>query len=352
MADFRLYIEKDPSSFWSLKDDWTSFLNEIPGANPFLTPHWIGISYEFFSSDRELFLVVVRDQMDRFTGAVPWALRKVDDHVEIEHAVPEDVCLYLDFPIDQRFRSEVLKGSLELVGREYPGARLSIRFPYIREDSPSLWSLQKLLDERGIESEKIEAGKLYYMDLPENYEDFLFSLKKRERTQLQKTEKRARRIADLNELELRSPEEINRGLDVFMRLYRLQKEDSGDTLTPGYEAFLREIFLVFSQQSWAALYILNADGWNVGALLALEFRGKAFVFAGAEDPQAKEIAPLALLMNGLIKSSISRGIRRIEILQDSLPTEYYPLKQVRYYIFKAEERPVPSPRGERERVSR
>ena len=352
MADFRLYIEKDPSSFWSLKDEWTSFLNEIPGTNPFLTPHWVGISYEFFSSDRELFLVIVRDTSGRFLGVVPWALRKVNDHVEIEHAVPEDICLYLDFPIDQRFRSDVLKGSLELVEREHPGARLSLRFPYIREDSPSLWSLQKLLDERGIESEKIEAGRLYYMDLPDNYEDFLFSLKKRERTHLQKMEKRARRIADLREIELRSPEEVNRGLDVFMRLYRLQMEETGNSLSPGYEAFLREIFLVFSQQSWAALHILNADGWNVGAILALEFRGNTFVFTGAEDPQAREISPLTLLMNGLIKSSISRGVKRIEILQDGLPTGFFPLKQVRYYIFKAEERPVPSPSGERERASR
>ncbi len=352
MTELRLSVEKDPSSFWSLKDEWMSFLSKTHQMNPFLTPHWIGLSYEFFAGDRDLFLVTVRDKTNQFIGAIPWAIRSINNHIELVQAVPEEIGFYIDFPLDQRIRTEALKNAIELVTHEYPSSRISIRFQYLREDSPNLWALGKLLDEKGIESEKLEAGKLHHLLLPESYEDFIFSLKKRERAQLQKIGKRARRIADLEEIVITRPEKINSALDVFLRLFRLQNSDADNYLTPGLEAYMREMFLVFAQQGWTSLFVLRADGWNIASILTIDFFDTAYVLAAAQDPQAKELSPLALLLNFLVKHSIERHLKKIEFINGELPLDGFPLKQVRYYLFVAEEKPVSSPpKREGERAS-
>ncbi len=304
MLDLR--ISSDPSIFWDLADEWLELLKRQPDKTPFITPHWLGIAYDFFASDEELSLITLRDSSGVLQGVLPLVKRVRGECVVVEFPFAAGYGYY-DFVITPKYRNEAIEEAFRLVrGASDFRAELG---PF-HAQSPTLWALQKAAQNLNLNFEKVEVGSFAYIDLPDSMDELIFSMRPHDRRKFTKLVKRAHRLANMQIKSVDRPELIDEGIDSLVRIMRLL----GKEIEPGHEAFLREIARILSQYGWLSIRCLDADGWRVAVALLTRYGDTVHILVEDIDPNAADVQPGVVLLVNIIEDAISMGIKRIEIL--------------------------------------
>lgn len=301
--------ERDFSAFWTHGTEWHSLLEKLPEGNPFLLPQWIGLSYEYFAGEEKLLLLLAKSQENSFLGILPVALRlEGEEELHATFLQREEVTPYADFILDPKERGKILKEALMFLTQEARRGRLAFDFAPLREDSPTLWALSKEAEVLGFEVKKEEIRQLPYLVLPSNFEQYLYSLKGRER-QFAKTKERAERMTHLKGRTIRTPEEVNEYLDHFFRLLNLKPS----LISPGLEAFFREIFLLYAKAGAFSFCLLEAEGWPVAMGAVFEWKETLHLYRYAVEPEAQEFSPGVLLLFYILREAVEARKKRLEI---------------------------------------
>lgn len=278
-----------------------------------MSPIWQGLSFEFFGGGETFYLFIVEDSGE-LKAALPLMVDEERNPPLVQFTTFSPLTPYNELVISPELRSETIKlFTTKLKGME--GGNIALKLEAFREDSPFLWAVEKRL-EVDFNIEKVKTGEFTHLLLRESFEDFFYSLKGAERKKLQKIMKRVERMADLEVKIYRKPEEVLEHMDEFFRIYRMESKEKFDYMTPGVEAFLREVFLLFSKEGKFSLYVLEADGWKVGTLAIFEENSDVFLYASGFDPQAEELDPSLFLFIKFLINSIRRGMKEMEILDN------------------------------------
>lgn len=310
----RLEILHDPSSFWSLKDEWMSLVERVPGTTPFMTPHWTGLSFEYFASDEELDLVLLYNERGELVGVVPLVRMREDGSRKISLLQNWDVTPYADWLVLPQYRAVALQTIFRHFHSMYGEGGMVLSLQFLREDSPIVTSLERLSEEVGIPLTKMEAYRIREIFLPRTFEKFLYGLKSPLRKKLQKSVSKLERQFNMRHRFLEDPEEINENLDPFFRLFR-NSLTGKSFLTPGREAFFREIFLLMAREGWFKLSLMEAKGWRISAFAILDFSETFYLYMLGMDPGAKDFSPIDLHLYYLIVEAIRRGKGKIQMLE-------------------------------------
>lgn len=347
----KIRIEKDPAQFWRLKEKWGELVDSLPYRNPFMTSQWQGLSFEFFGGGETFYLVLVEGKRREFLGAVPVVVDEIKEIPVVSFAGPHDVTPYTELQISSPHRGEALPLFLESIEKLNEGG-VDFSLSALREDSPNLWTLQQTFEKRGYLSTKIPVGSFYQIKIPLSFESFFYGLKASDRKNLQKILGRAERLAKIHYRVFVKPEEVNEHLDDFFRLFALD-DRKRNFLTPGKEAFYREIFVIFAREGWLRLYVMEADGWKIGSLVVIDFGDTYYVYAVGEDPQANDLKPKILLIMNLIKETIEKKKKWIEIFEDFEEKEpRLGSKKIQTFTIKAVKKEGNSSTGNEDRDSR
>lgn len=326
----RLEILHDPSSFWSVKDEWIGLLAKVPQVTPFLTPHWTGVSFEYFASDEELDLVLLYDSRGELVGIVPLVRVKENGKRKISLLQNWEITPYADWLVLPQYRVIALETIFNHFSNLYREGGLILSMQFLREDSPIINVLQRLASESNFTLRRNEAYKISELTIPSIFEKFLYGLKKPVREKLQKSLSKTKRQFNLKSTLLEDPEDINDNFDHFFRLFRQSSPERREFLTPGREAFFREVFILLAREGWFKLYMAEAEGWRISVLAILDFRDTFYVYTIGYDPAALGLSPVDLCVYSLIEEAIHRGKKRIEILEPFQDSVFFSLgKKVR-----------------------
>jgi CelD/BcsL family acetyltransferase involved in cellulose biosynthesis len=163
-------------------------------------------------------------------------------------------------------------------------------------------SAVKLLPNRG-------EDVLVAVDLLRDGPDLTSGKKRRE------LERLGRRLRETHEVALRrstAPEQIERDLDVLMRL---RAERWGGGFDPTEEAFVRTLAAALARLDLLRLWVLDVDGAAAGVLLGWRLGTRAFAYSQAFDPAHERLGVgMALLAHG-VRDSAEEGCAYFDMLR-------------------------------------
>lgn len=330
----RVELIHDPGMIWGLKDSWMEILSEIPDRHPFLTPHWMAMSFEYFVTDEKLTVALVKDDFGKLMGIFPFILRNTEDGKSLGFTPHASLTPYVDLIVSQKIRKPALISALRLIKAEENNFYISLKG--LKETSPSIWTLEQVVDGLGMESQKSVRNEAYYLELPESIEEVLYKghgkIWKKMQSVYKKMERGDYRIEIFENIG-----DVDDHFGSFWRLIRLLGNEN--LITPGKEAFLREVFMLFAREGWIKLFIVRSDGWRISAGAVFDYDDTYYLYLHGYDPEAEEAKPVHALLLAIIYNAIQNRKRKLEVVEENeLIKGLSTFKRIKVYKFLARQR--------------
>jgi CelD/BcsL family acetyltransferase involved in cellulose biosynthesis len=159
-----------------------------------------------------------------------------------------------------------------------------------------------------------------FIELPANYDAYFASRGRKRRKNLA----RARRILEQHGVEVRlytQPKELGPAIDTLIELHSLRwkrVQKSGTLGQPGFREFLKELSHAETQgRSFCRLYIMEARGRPVAAMLNFHYGKSALQFQNGFDPdwELAQHSPGSLLILHAIQRAIEEGLTCYDFLR-------------------------------------
>jgi CelD/BcsL family acetyltransferase involved in cellulose biosynthesis len=275
----------------------------ILAENPFVLPEWHA-AWAQANPAESPFVLVCRDEAGDVAGVVPLMLRGRTLLAPGEQLA--DWCGPACAPGDE---PRVAAAVIDALARRQPrwdvwqldrcrtgGAWLHAL------DSAARGSAVKLLPNRG-------EDVLVAVDLVRDGPDLTSGKKRRE------LERLGRRLREGHDVQLRrstAPEQIERDLDVLMRL---RADRWGGGFDPTEEAFVRTLAAALAHLDALRLWVLDVDGAAAGVLLGWRLGSRAFAYSQAFDGAYERLGVgMALLAHG-VRDSAEEGCAHFDMLR-------------------------------------
>lgn len=317
---YRLLVYEDPPDFFKLKDKWDRILDKID-AHPFLTPEWMGISFMYFFREGQLRLYAL-EESGELVGIFPLAVKSVDSVIHVTTTSYFEVTDYIDIIVSQRHR----RAFIDHVYQDLFGLSLGKGFvmdlPGIPGNSPTLWALRNLAKEMNLEYRQMELTRAPYLALPETFEDYLFSLKSKDRHEIRRKVSRAQRKANLEFEVFTEPWDVSQGMEDFYMLFSLSSAEKRSFLKPEMEAFFSEVFTMMASRGWIRLYFLKANGQRVATFLTIDYKNSFYLYNSGYNPDFHALSPGVVLLTYIIEDAIDLKREKIDFLRGKETYKY------------------------------
>ena len=180
MTEFNTTLITQRDDFLALSSDWNHLLEQSDAKNIFLTWEWLSTWYQYFSYEKQLWLIVVRDKNNQLMAIAPLMLQKrklstllsITELCFLGNNVGSDHC---DFILDALHTERLSNEIISFINKQPPCWDL-IHLEGLRKNALAQRILQTL--PTGHHSYPITCP---YLDLPENWTAYLSSLSKKRR---------------------------------------------------------------------------------------------------------------------------------------------------------------------------
>ncbi|MDO8689599.1 MAG: GNAT family N-acetyltransferase, partial [Dehalococcoidia bacterium] len=298
----------------TLSQEWDGLLEHDVARNIFLTPQWQELCWRNLHDESwELFLFSVRGGNDPL-GIAPLR-RRGDTICFIGNAEVSD---YLDFILKKGEEETFYQVLLDTLKAE-DWATLDLCS--LSASSPTLKHLPPMALSLGFSVTVEEETVAPAMDLPSSWDEYLASLDKKERHELRR---KARRMAANVSPRYYSLEgqELNHGMDDFLRLHRVSKDDKAIFMNEQMEGFFRAMAARFAEEGWARLYFLEANEERVATALCFQYGNESLLYNSGFDPAYGWLSVGLLLKSYCIQDAIESGKKRFDFLRGSEHYKY------------------------------
>jgi CelD/BcsL family acetyltransferase involved in cellulose biosynthesis len=322
-----LTVEKIPTidGFEQLRPVWNTLLAESASDQVSLTWEWLATWWEVFGSDRELYLLVVRDE-DRVVGLAPLLRRSIAHYGVLPFRRLEFLCSgeeeadeicspFLDFIFRRGREAEALGAVFDHL-RQRQADWDEIVLTDVLANSPNLSHLQSLCHEDGIGWEVTRNQTAVYISLPPDWESYLASLSRNSRWKI----RRGRRAVAEHGGELRVVDGAEGFSGHFETLIKLHQERWTTHGEPG--AFASEKFTRFHRRlvqqllplGWIRLYVLLLAGEPVSAIYDFVYHGRAYFYQiGRTGKPCSIDSPGMAIQSFAIEQAIGEGLTEYEM---------------------------------------
>ncbi len=196
-----------------------------------------------------------------------------------------------------------------------PSGRL-LRLPNLVEGTPTLSILPELCGRLGLSCRVEESDRSPRLPLPDDFEEYLGRLGKKERHELRR---KLRRASDpepgLRYRVTSDAAELPRDLDSFVALHRASQEGKERFMDDRMERFFREIAERFEATGNLRLSFLSAGESDIASAFQFEWNGSMLLYNSGFDPAFHRLSPGLVLLARCIQDAISRGIREYDFLR-------------------------------------
>ncbi|MCI0829237.1 MAG: GNAT family N-acetyltransferase [Chloroflexi bacterium] len=304
------------TSFQEIETEWESVLHDSPVDTLFLTPQWQKVWWDTFGDGRTMcgFTYLLPDGGAGDGVAAIASLARSGDTISFVGS--QDTFDYNDFPIRPGHEEGFYETLLECM--EEQDFRM-LRLDSLRESSPTLELLPEIARNRGytveIEQEDVTSG----ICLPGTWDEYLGSLKKKDRHELRRKLRRMDSQTDWKWYSVSEPLQVAERLDEFLVLMRLSRTDKDEFMTPERERFFHNITQRMAELGQLQLFFLDMDGSTVATCLCFDYGGSRLLYNSGYDPEYGYFS-VGLLLNAMcLKDAIDRGLTYFDFLRGPEP---------------------------------
>ena len=300
------------TSFQDAQGEWDSMLRESPAASIFLSPQWQEVWWENFSAGREM----AGFSVPAANGGVDAlaSLSRLDNAIGFVGA--PDTFDYNDFLVRPGFEEAFYRTLLDVLdGWEWDDLRLDS----LIEDSPTLAHLPEMARGRGysveVEYEDVTSG----VPLPEDWDEFLGLLTKKDRHELRRKLRRLDSQTDWRWYCLTTPDETMANFDSFLSLMRMSRTDKEEYMTPEREQFFRALCRRMAELDRVRLFFMEMGGEQVAASLCFDYDSARLLYNSGYNPSLSYYSVGLLLHAMCVKDAIERGLGYFDFLRGPEP---------------------------------
>jgi CelD/BcsL family acetyltransferase involved in cellulose biosynthesis len=321
---------KDLESLEELKDKWNELLFSSEQDCIFLTHEWISSWWKCFSEGNSLEILIFKDKGGSLAGIAPFMIKGGLDKSSpynngrtLRFIASEEVSDYCDFiTLDER-REEFYENLLSYLKTNYSDID-KIELMNIKSSSPTLNFLPGFAPEYGYSSSCNESEVAPLLELPSSYEDYIKSLSKKYRHELQRKLRRMESLEGIKVTKITDTKELQSSLETFISLHR-EGSPSKERFwkKKGMSAFFLEVASRFSRQKWVELNFLYHEDRIMAALLNFSYSDQVYFYNVAFDKDFARYSPGLFLFDHCIKQAISESKNKADFLRGREKYKYY-----------------------------
>lgn len=291
---------------------------DIPGlkwSHPFFLPVWLNTWWNSFRGDNEPYIRVVRDG-DEVIGVAPmmrrgstaWFMGKTD------------VCDYQDFIGREGREADFCAALLEDLAGNGIG---ELEMGHVRPDSLVRTWLLPAADKRGLAVETRQDNVSAEMDLPGNFDEYLSGLNKKQRHEVRRKVRRLNEEGTAVYRMVSVPEEVDRELDTFFRMFTESREDKAEFLTQDMETYFRKLAAALAGEGIIRIGVLELDGRPVAEVIGFDYGRTRYLYNSGYDPDYTGISAGLVSKVYTIRDAIERGLTMFDFLEGPEPYKYH-----------------------------
>jgi len=308
-----------------LRGEWDDLLRETESASIFQTWEWVTTWFEHFGSDRDIFVLTVRDGQGRLVGLAPFCFsRRRGGRFLYLLGLKDTLTEYFDATLHPDAADSAVEAIFD-AWRRAEGDWDLLRMPLSEGEGPFIRNLPRLAARHGyrVYSETREGMS---RPLPETWEAFHRSLKKSMKDNVNNYVNRLHREGHAEKLVVvEDPAKLDAALDTFFDLHRLRAEaelgvqHSDAFIRPETRGFLRTVARRLLERGKIWLCLLYVDGKPVAAQICLLHAGRLYFYYSGYDPAWARYGVMVVLNRRCIERAIALGCRELDMLLTTHP---------------------------------
>jgi CelD/BcsL family acetyltransferase involved in cellulose biosynthesis len=302
-------------SFTSLEQSWWQILPYCTSNHVFFTPQWQRAWWQVFGSESQLRLLSVR-QGTETVAVIP--LRQ--DEGRITFIGGSDVCDYMDFIVRRGQEAAVfsrLVDYLENVRWD------SIELESLLPDSLALGQLALFFRQMGYPVEVTSEDVSPELILPSSWEDYLSLLKRKDRQELGRKQRRLDRANSVRFYTVTEREQLLRELPHFFELFSFSRGEKANFMTGQRKEFFATVTYSLAEGEQVQLSFLEVDGVRAASVLCFDYNNEIYLYNSGYDPAYASLSVSLLLKVFCIRQGILKGRRRFDFLRGSESYKYH-----------------------------
>lgn len=309
------------NEFSKLKGDWAALLKKSKSDTVFLTWEWLYTWWEYFSGNKQLFILTVHDENENLVGIAPLCMDKkklgkipVLNYIKFLGTMPISSD-HLDFIIHQGMEWKTLEAIFGYLFQEnkwdmcllsnIPVSSLTGKF------------LKEILKNKSLHSEISQVCP--YITLPARIDDFYSSLSGNRRNTIKRRRRNLhKRYEGFECVTWESTDDIDDAMESLFELHEkrwMAVKHKGNLARNEVREFHKKIARIFLSSDMLRLYFLRIRGNDVATLYTFKYNNKLFYYQGGWDPEWSKDRVGNVLTNLVIEDAINKGYSEYDFLR-------------------------------------
>ena len=206
-----------------------------------------------------------------------------------------------------------------------PSGYKNIQLDYIREDSQTY---------RQFKDKAIKVEVAPFIDLPDNWDDYLAGLERKHRKELKR---KIKRLEEMNSFYQCRPETVKADFEQFVRLHRLSDPNKNRFMSEPMKAFFWDV-VTATIPGWVTnLCFLKINDEPAAGAVTFVSEAEVWLYNSGYNPDQKYYSVGLLLKAHLIKTAIEAGKKKFDFLRGGERYKYeLGAKDLQLYRIKLE----------------
>ena len=311
MSDLAIVQE----TFDSLDKRWLDLLPDSSNNTIFTNPIWQRLWWDEFGAGYQLLLFSL--QKNGMLSAIA-PLKIKDGHLSFIGC--PDLCDYMDFVVRKGPEAEAY-ASLTHHLLELDWQTLSLSGVAAR--SPTYQYLPDLLREHGLTVEVGIEDVCPTVELPSNWEEYLSSLRKKDRHELRRKMRRLYNAGDARYYVADDPDLFSNDLEDFLSLLVKSRADKAQFLTTEVKGFFQSTVSRLAKEGYVKLLFLELGGRRVSSAICFDYNDSFLLYNSGYDDTYSSLSVGLLLKAFCLKEAIAMGKKSFDFLRGTEPYKYH-----------------------------
>lgn len=300
----KITLYESPALFDDGYAQWNELLADSNADQIFLTCEWQATWWEAYQPGRLWILVVEDEETGQWHGVAPWFMYETDGRRVVYTVGCMDVTDYLDIIARQGYEDAVYEALVGwLVAHRDQWDEVCIcNMP---QESSALQRIPALAEARGLVTETEELDVCPVIMLPDEFNEYLARLDKKNRHEVRRKLRRATGVSDWYMV---GPEhDLDGELQKFLDLMAASAPEKAAFLdNPRNRRFFELMVPTMAARGWLQLAFMTVEGVPAAAYLNFVYNNHVLVYNSGLNPgEHGHLSPGIVLLARLIEQAIN-----------------------------------------------
>lgn len=297
------------SGIAALAEEWRALLDKSASSGPFLTPEYLSAWWRHLGGGEwqhaELQLIIARDEDGGLVGIAPLFLtQNKDDQATLMFIGSHEISDFLDFIARPEDMPQFLSELFDYLASPQAPQWQRLDMYNILDDSSTPNILANLATQHGWKHQQTQLQPAPYIPLPGNWDEYLASMKKKQRHELRRKMRKAEN--HLIPVEWYIVEDRAALSDEMQTMFALMKQDEEKKifLTPVMELQMMAIAEAAFENGWLQLAVLKV-GRDIAAMeLNFDYDNRIWSYNSGVNRKFRELSSGVVLLGNVLRHVI------------------------------------------------